>query len=382
MRWTHECRIPKERVMRKSLGVTAFLLLVVIAGGQTAYAGTGDYDLFLNRVKLRPGVKCDIHLKVFVNDEEPPLGRTVFAVSGWVHTAQSWDEYAEALFTDPHTRGEIGQLVAIDQPGRGLSSVPTKISFGELLVDDYVTAILAVLDRLPAHGIRPQEMVGFSQGGLVIPMVQQRLLDGGSSLFDEYGVVRAVLLAPSAPAPIDEGCTCDPDLGEGCPLVAFLKTEGPEYDVLGLHYDIPAWLHPSLFYSNWEGVVSPDAPSPQEIEARGWRAPGPLFAAMQMTGYTGYLYDGQPYFPIPEVSPGIFGLQSGTLLHVVGFEDDTMCVAPIVEEAFHYLVGSPVQSTYTLVEAVGQVHDRVHCLPMSNPSAIIKAMRKNGALVW
>ena len=184
--------------MRRALGVTAFVLLLVVVSVQAAHAGAGDYDLFLEKVKLRPGVKCDIHLKVFVNDEQPRFGKTVFAISGWVHSAQSWDEYAEALFAHPFKGARTSRLVAIDQPGRGLSSLPTKISFGELLLDDYVTAILAALDRLPAHGICPQEIIGFSQGGMLVQMVQEHLLDSGSSLFEEYGIFRAVLLGTGA----------------------------------------------------------------------------------------------------------------------------------------------------------------------------------------
>ena len=109
--------------MRRALGVTACLMLALVFLAQTAQAGAGDYDLLLKNVKLRPGVKCDIHLKVFVNDEQPRFGKTVFAVPGWVHTAQSWDEYAEALFSHPFKGVTTSQVVAIDLPGRGLSSI-------------------------------------------------------------------------------------------------------------------------------------------------------------------------------------------------------------------------------------------------------------------
>jgi len=270
------------------------------------------------------------------------------------------------------------RLVAIDLSGRGLSSLPDGIRLGELLLDDHVTAILAALDGLRGYGIYPQEIIGFSQGGALIQMVQQRLLDGGSSLSHEYGILGAVLLAPGSLAPIDEGCDCASVPGKFCPLVAFLQTDSE----LGRYYDIPAYVHPYVFYLNWDEEPQMGTLTWEEIDSRGYRAPGPLFAAMQMVGYTGYLYDGQPYFPVPEVSPGIFGLQSGTLLHVVGFEDDTMCPASECEEVFDYLIGSPVLSRYTLVEAEDGVHDRVHMLPVTNPSVIIEAMSAHGWFVW
>jgi len=359
--------------VRRVLGVT--LVLMVLLSVQAAYAGPSDYDLFFDKVKLRPGVKCDIHVKVFVNEQNPLLGETVFAVSGWCHSAETWDQYAEALFTDPHTRAKISQVVAINQPGHGQSTLPTGISFGELLLDDYVTAILATLDDLQGDGIYPSEIIGHSQGGLLIQMLQERLLQSGSSLFEEYGISRAVLLAASPAAPVGWHVTTD---GTADLLVAlFLVPEGP---VLGWHFDIPAWMWPYVFFVNFEGVPSPDAPTPAEIETRGYRAPGPLLAAMQLTGYANPIpgYPDQPFFSRPEASPGIFGLQSGTLLHVVGFEDDTMCPASECEAVFDHLIGSPVLSRYTLVEAEGEVHDRVHGLPISNPSVIIEAMSEHG----
>ena len=381
--------------MRRVLGVA--VVLTVLLSVQATYAGgppfpvppTGDYDLFLDKVKLRPGVKCDIHVKVFVNDQHPgmgkkgSIGKTVFAIPGWVHSAQSWDKYAEALFTHPFKGVRTSQVVAINLPGRGLSTPPTKISFGELLMDDNVTAILAALDRLPAHGIRPQEIIGFSQGGLLVQMVQQRLVDSGSSLFEEYGIFRAVLLGTGAGAPVDQGCTCGP--GDACWMyfTDLFVTQGPKYDELGLHWDIPAELHPEWFYSNWYWEVHLGTLTTEELES--YRAPGPLFDSMQSVGYKGYIpdYPGvQPYFPVPEISPGIFGLQSGTLLHVVGFEDDTVCPASFGEAVFDHVIGCPWWSRYTLVEAENDVHDRVHGLPMSNPSVIIEAMSEHGWFVW
>jgi hypothetical protein len=59
-----------------------------------------------------------------------------------------------------------------------------------------------------------------------------------------------------------------------------------------------------------------------------------------------------------------------------------MCPAWIVEQVFDHLIGSPVLSRYTLVEAEGEVHDRVHGLPMSNPAVIIEAMSEDGWFVW
>jgi pimeloyl-ACP methyl ester carboxylesterase len=379
----------KETEMKRAVGVTVVLLLVLLA--QTAHAKgphfppppVEDYDLFLDQVELRPGVTSDIHVKVFVNDEQPRFGKTVFAIPGWNCTAEIWDQYAEALFTHPFKGVKTSRVVAIDLPGHGQSTPPTGIYFGQLLLDDYVTAILAALDGLRGEGVCPQVIIGYSQGGLLVPMVQQRLVDSGSSLFEEYGIFRAVLLAPSPAAPIEWHQTTD-GTAEGM-VAYFLVTGGPDYDLLWYHFHVPEGWWPFVFFTNFLGEVSPDTPTPEEIAARGYRAPAPLFSSMQLMGYAGEIpgYPGeQPFFPRPEVPPGIFGLQSGTLLHVVSFVDDTMIYPSESAEVFDHLICCPVLSRNTVVEAEGDVHDRVHMLPVTNPSVVIEAMSDNGWFVW
>jgi pimeloyl-ACP methyl ester carboxylesterase len=358
--------------VRRVLGVT--LVVMVLLSVQAAYAGSSDYDLFFDRVKLRPGLKCDIHMKVFVNEDNPVLGETVLAVPGGGYTAQSWDEYAEALFADPHTRTQVSQVVALDLPGRGYSQGLIGIPFGEVLVDDDAAAILAALDCLRGEGIYPGEILGQCSGALEIQMAQERLVQGGSSLFQEYGISRAVLLSPSLPAAIWWHME---DAAHG--FVWFLVSDSE----LGWHFNIPAEMYLALFFSNLSGELSPDAPAAEEIDARGYRSLWPLFWALQIFGETDLTaYPEQPFFLRPEVSPGIFGLQSGTVLHVVSYVDDPIVLASQATELFGYLVGDPSLSTNTVIDARDHVHDRVHNLHISNPSVIIKAMRKSGALVW
>jgi pimeloyl-ACP methyl ester carboxylesterase len=366
--------------MRRAFGVTVVLMLLLWA--QAAYAGgppfptppMDDYDLFFDQVELRPGVTADIHVKVFVNDQQPRpwFGKTVFAIPGGGHTAQSWDQYAEAVFTHPFKGPTTGRLVAIDPPGRGQSTGPAGMSFGELLLDDEVTAILETLDRLQDHGIYPSEIIGHCSGGLTIQMAQDRLVQGGSSLFQEYGISRAVLLSPAVPAPIAWHWADGADA-----FMPFLMLAEPP---LGWHFDVPAEVYLATFYSNLSGQVSPDAPSAEEIETRGYRALWPLFWVLQIFGETGY--PELPFLPRPEVSPGIFGLQSGTLLHVVSYVDDLLVFPSQATEQFDHLVCCPWWSRNTVVEAEENVNDRVHALYISNPSVIIEAMSQDGWFVW
>lgn len=364
--------------MRRALAVTLLLVLVLCAQAAHAWVPpvpppADDYDLFFDQVELGPGVTSDIHVKVFVNDEQPRFGKTVFAIPGLTCTAAIWDEYAEALFTHPFKGVRTSRLVAIDLPGHGESTPPADGYFGYLSLDDYVTAILATLDRLRGCGIYPQEIIGFSQGGLLVQMLQERLVEGGSSLFREYGIFRAVLLASCRPMPlyqeVEQG-NADSMLGY------FFHSDGG----LGPHFEIDAMTWWYVFFANLDGDIPQAWPTPDDIIARGYQAPAPLVSTMQLFNAEP---PGLPLLPRPAVSPDIFGLASGTLLHVVSFQDDPFQGDPLNnEELFHYLVGSPWFSRNTVVCAEDDVHDRVHMLPITNPSVIIDAMSEHGWFVW
>ncbi|UCC68022.1 MAG: hypothetical protein JSV79_13080 [Armatimonadota bacterium] len=369
--------------MRRAFGVTVVLMLLLSV--QAAYAGgppfptppADDYDLFFDQVELRPGVTIDIHVKVFVNDQQPrpPFGKTVFAIPGGGHTAQSWDQYAEALFTHPFKGPATARLVALDPPGRGHSTGLTGIYFSELMVDDDVTAILATLDRLQGHGIYPSEIIGQCSGALQVQMAQERLVESGSSLFQEYGISRAVLLSPAIPAPIAWHWI---DFAE--PFLPFRVSD----EELSWHFNVPAEAYLAYFFTNFHGQLSPDAPSPAEFDARGYRALWPVFWVWQIFGETSPMpgYPEQPPIPRPEVSPGIFGLQSGTLLHTVSYVDDVLVFPFQSTELFDYLVDCPWWSRNTVVQAEGGVNDRIHDLHISNPSVIIEAMSEEGWFLW
>src|SRR5918996_3020962 len=159
----------------------ALTLLFVAFAPALAHAlppGGTDTDIVLSEVPLRPGVTADIHLKVFVNAAQPCLGRTILAVPGFAHTAETFGPLAEAIFAStPHGQYAC-RIVAIDFPGHGDSSLPSAgLPFGFLSLSDYVSVVLATLERLPSYGLHPRTLLAHSQGGLVVQMAQQRLKD-------------------------------------------------------------------------------------------------------------------------------------------------------------------------------------------------------------
>ncbi len=314
-----------------------------------------DADLLYHGVQLRPGVTVDLHVKLFANAGWPgpvcPAENVVLAVPGFAHTAATWRPYAQALFADASQHACA--LLALDPPGHGGSGLLSGILFGELVLDDYVTALLAVIDSLHASGFAPARLIGHSQGGLVIQMAQQRLLGAGSSL-RQAGIREAELLAPVPPAEVPWSFV---DSGAAAQLLgAFLVPNDP---VLGPHAEVPDAVWPSLFFTNLSGQLASGAPTPAQVAANGYNAPAPLFASLQLVG--------APPFQRPSISAGAFAGQNGTRLTVVAFEQDQLIRPNELRATLDRLTGEQGAPSFFLVGGAEAVHD----LLVSNPASIL-----------
>ncbi|HEX8904299.1 MAG TPA: alpha/beta hydrolase [Longimicrobiaceae bacterium] len=322
-----------------------------------AVVPAADTDLVLHAVPLRPGVAVDLHLKVFVNPAWPPpvcpSENIILAVPGFAHTAATWRAYANAVFS---TRSQQAcEVIALDMPGHGGSGLPTGITFGELVLDDYATALLAVLDALNASGNAPATLIGHSQGGIVIQMAQQRLVAAGSSLRQADGVRAVELLAPVPPAEVPWNFV---DSGAAAQVLsAFLVLNDP---VLGPHASVPAEYWPPLFFSNLSGQIASGAPTPAQVTANGYNAPAPLYASLQLVG--------APPFSRPSISAGIFADGYGTRLGVITFEQDQLIRPAEGQALLAHLAGGSSGQKFSTIAGPEAVHD----LLISNPLAILQ----------
>ncbi|HYR09538.1 MAG TPA: alpha/beta hydrolase [Longimicrobium sp.] len=315
-----------------------------------------DGDVFLPDVALRPGVTVDLHLAVFVNEARQPAScaseNVVLAVPGFAHTAATWQPYAFERFADPAQHACA--VIVVDMPGHGLSGLPEGITFGELTLDDYATALLAVLGSFADSPAAPSILIGHSQGGIVIQMAQQRLVTSGSSL-RLAGIREVQLLAPAPPAGlpwsfVDSGAA-------GQLLGALLVLDDP---VLGPHASVPPALWPALFFSNLSGQVAPGAPTPAQVAANGYNAPAPLYASLQLVG--------APPFARPSISPGIFAGRYGTRLGVVVFDQDPLIRPEEGRALMQLLTDGQSARTFTVIPGEFAVHD----LYLSDPAAILR----------
>ena len=220
-----------------------------------------SFDLVFENVALTRGASADIHVKVFVNEDDDD-GVTMLAVHGYAHTAATWEPLVKELFKKDDA---VSRVIAIDLPGRGGSSFPAGLPYGVLILDDYVSTILNTLERLNRLDMFPSMVIGHSQGGLLIQIIQKTVEFGLQS----FGIDQAVLLAPVPPDPLDwdfidvaptiiGGFGCFPGLPPSTPACLDVGFIGP-------HVAFPDSNWILLFFTNTDGEVASGSPTTDEV---------------------------------------------------------------------------------------------------------------------
>jgi pimeloyl-ACP methyl ester carboxylesterase len=195
-----------------------------------------------------------------------------------------------------------------------------------------------------------------SLGGLVTQIVQQKLVDQGTSLREAFGVKRAVMLAPALPQEIPSAIGNDPA------FIAFLAAFITFDPALGTYLLVPDALFPVVIFSRPDHTLASNAPTPEEVTAHGYNGPESFAAMSQLVGI--------PPVERPDIDPAIFSHGLGTRLDLVTFENDTLIRPEEGSALYTYLTGDSELSRFTLVEG----DDAVHGLPISDPEAVLDAM--------
>lgn len=295
-------------------------------------------------VELRPGVESSVHVRVRENTRQRGrcAGPTLAFVHGLAHTAASWDPLVDEIFASGR-RGLSCKALLIDLPGHGASPSPSGMTFGELLIDDYVTAVIGTLDGLRRGGLRAHAIVGHSMGGLVVEGVQSRLLANGSSLARRYGIHFAALMSPS---PAAEHPWQFADSGAASATVAAFVVPDPERGPV-VRVDPATWSF--FFFTNFSDQFNPATPSPATIEASGWNADEAAFAGSQLVG--------APPFSRYAVGASPFAPRHGTVAVLINPSQDKFNVRAEAEAAYVQLTGDTHQRGFIPVDDEFAVHD-------------------------
>jgi pimeloyl-ACP methyl ester carboxylesterase len=331
----------------------ALLSLIAVAPPPCLAQNLLEYHLTAD---LGAAGSAELTARVLVREGPPDRGATILVVPGFAQTAATLQPLGESLFRDEFGH-KVSRVILLDLPGHGASGLPTGLPFGFLSVDDYVTAVVETLEALDASGLAPDVLMGHSLGGLIVQLVQERLVSQGSSLRARFGVRGAILLAPVIPAPVSWFFA---DSGAALPILgAFVRVDlvlGPVVD-----FPPPAWV--AVFYGTRTGVVPAGAPTPDAAVAAGFIALESFVVGVQITGLAG---------PRPVVSASAFGPGSGTLAGVVTLEQDAFFRFPEHRELYAYLTDDAHEKFFFAVDAA----DAVHNLHTFDPAPLLHPIKK------
>lgn len=345
--------------MKSTLFAGAVVMLAALGFNGTARANMpcqADEDVVLKNVEIRAGVTDDIHLHIRENPHANCKPRAVLAIHGALGTATVFEPMADAIFASQPHSAQPCKFISMDLPGHGQSSLPHGALLGDLSLEDYASAVIGTLFRLEWRGIQVKELVGHSMGGLVTELVQQKLVDHGTSLRGAFGIKRVVLLAPAMPSALP--CAF-------CESPASAALFGPYmgYDpVYGARLIAPDEVLRTMAWSRPDGSLAANAVTAEEIHKKGYNSPESLAALGQLTGAgpTGRV----------DVDPGIFAKCFHTKLEMVTFENDTI-VRPDEGAALdQYLTADDDLSRFTVLAG----DNAVHGLPISDPVDVLDGL--------
>jgi pimeloyl-ACP methyl ester carboxylesterase len=324
-------------VVKASWVLVSLLLALWPANARADYATAID-------VELRPGVTSSVRVLVRENARYRGhcVGPTLAFVHGLAHSAATWNPLVDEIFAAGR-RGLACKALLIDLPGHGASPAPVGLSYGELLIDDYVTAVLGALDGLRAQRLRASAVVGHSMGGLILEGAQARLLTSGSSLARRFGIHFVALLSPS---PAAEHPWQFAESGAAAATVAAFVVADPLKGPV-VRVDPPTWSF--FFFTNFTDALSPATPTPATIEANGWNVDEAAYAGSQLVGaapFARYSVGTRPFAP-----------RHGTLLALVNPSQDKFSLRPEAEAAYVQLTGDTRKLGFVRVDDEHAVHD-------------------------
>lgn len=336
-----------------------FAAILLVAGASSAFAAA-DEDLYFD-VAVRTTGTAKIHAGVYKNPQPYRGVLTVLAVHGLTEVGSMYEPLINAIYNDPVMKYVVKRVITIDMIGHGTSGFPTlpsPLKFGDLLIDDNISALLQVVMQLRQAGKGPQVVIGHSMGGLAIQGAQEYLLSQGAS-FAKLGVYSAVLMAavPAYGAQWTQYPTSTTTIFTNHPLLGNILYYPAEYcGVTG-------------GFNTLTGALVPGTPSATTCAQNGWMGMEPQNAVYQLVGALSPYGINRPY-----ARPNAFALRNGTALTVIGFSQDIL--APIVDQPglYTYLTGIPSTSPYSLYRAV-VADDAVHSMFVSNPTGLLKALR-------
>lgn len=148
-----------------------------------------------------PITKHVIRVNHYFSDSGSAPRKGILCIHGFGDNSSIFEPLAQRLIAT----GKATDVYAVDLPGHGYSGLSTYPYFGppvygELDVLEYASVVQELLEQMVQIEFKNiNTIVGHSLGGLVIQLIQDRLLYMSSSLRASFGIENTVLIASDIP---------------------------------------------------------------------------------------------------------------------------------------------------------------------------------------
>jgi len=351
----------KKRFYQAITGVLLLAVFCVINVAQTSSA------VVKFKVKLRNNVFVEMGATV-ISKSHSPKKNSILVLNGTAQTAKTFTALAQSVLASD---ADVSRMILLDYPAHGNSGIPTGggIKFGDLTMDDYVTALLGSLDKLKDLHLDPNALMGHSLGAEIIQMAQTRLASHGDSLRHDYKIKAAIFLVPDIARPLQWAAI---DAGAADPLAAaFVRNDatlGSIFDLLTTPGGPETWL--GLFYGDRAGVIAPGAPTPAQAISNGWISFDSGTMVKQLIGLPDS--PGGPRKPRPTIGANIFAPSHGTIVGLAALEQDGLYVFPDEHRAvYEFVTGDLTDSLFFAFTGPNTVHN-IHTITPGIYNNVIK----------
>ena len=319
-------------------------------------------------INLRNNVSVEMGATIISKSQHGKKGASMLVLNGTAQTAKTFTALAQSVIA---SNANVSTMILLDYPDHGNSGTPVGggVKFGDLNMDDYVTALLGSLDRLDDLHIEPSALMGHSVGAEIIQMAQTRLANNGDTLRHKFGIKAAVFLVPDIANPLQWAAI---DAGAADPLAAaFIRNDqalGNIFDLLTIPGGPETWV--GLFYGNLAGTVIPGAPTPSQAIVNGFVSFDSSAMVKQLIGLPDT--PGGARKPRPAIGANIFSKSKGTTVGVVALEQDGLYVFPDEHKAvYEFVTGDQADSLFFAFAGPNTVHN-IHTITPGIYNDVIK----------
>lgn len=339
----------EKKLFQSLLGI--LFLLVFSLTNTVAQTSSAVVKFTIN---IRNNVSVEIGATIISKSQHGKKGNSMLVLNGTGQTAKTFTTLAESVIASD---ANVSTMILLDYPGHGNSGTPVGggVKFGDLTMDDYVTALLASLDRLDDLHIKPNALMGHSLGAEIIQMAQTRLANNGDTLRHKFGIKAAVFLVPDIPSPLSWAAI---DAGAADPLAAiFVRNDqalGDVFDLLTIPGGMNTWM--GLFYANRTGTIVSGGLTPSQAVENGFVAFEPGTMVKQLIGLPDA--PGGARKARPTISSNIFSNSKGTTVGVVSQEQDGLYIFPVEHKAvYEFITGDYTDELFFALTGTNSVHN-------------------------